>query len=231
MMNQAWIMNRGFWMGTSILCRIDRSALDRVPARGPLILAANHVGSLEVPLLFAHLQPRQMVLLAKIETWDSRAMGWLFDRWESIPIRRGDVDLFAVHRCLEILHQGKILGLAPEGTRSRDGILRDARGGITVIALHSGSPILPLAHWGGEDFSGNLRHLRRTEFHIRVGKPFYLQTNDKHVNHEIRQEMVNEIMAQIAALMPERYRGIYAGMVGRPPRYLNFLPDPVARQD
>ena len=107
---------------TSILCRIENGELDKIPATGPLILAMNHIGSLEVPLLRAHVRPRRVISLAKIETWDNKLMGWLFDLWESIPIRRGEVDLWALRSCLHCLSAGDILGVAPEepGPRMAD---------------------------------------------------------------------------------------------------------------
>ena len=207
---------------TTVLCRIEKDELDKIPASGPMILAMNHIGSIEVPLLRAHVRPRRVISLAKIETWDNLLMGWLFDLWESIPIRRGEVDLGALHRCLECVSAGDILGVAPEGTRSRDGKLLSGRPGIVLIGLHSGAPIVPVVHWGVEDFSKNIKHLKRTDFHIRVGKPFTLDAKGEKVNGMIRQEMADEIMYQIAKLMPEKYRGKYAYISMPPMKYLRF---------
>jgi 1-acyl-sn-glycerol-3-phosphate acyltransferase len=212
------------WMirtGTSALCRIDTGPLTEVPHSGPLILAINHINSLEVPLLSAHLQPRRMTGVAKVETWNSPLMGWLFDQWEAIPIHRGEPDVVAVKRALAVLAEGGILAVAPEGTRSYTGRLQRARPGIVTLALHSGAPILPVVHWGGEKFSGNLKHLRRTDFHIRVGKPFRLADEGNRLSHEIRQAMVDEIMVQLALLLPEAYCGEYAGW-NPSQRYLHF---------
>ncbi|MGA2489951.1 MAG: lysophospholipid acyltransferase family protein [Anaerolineales bacterium] len=209
-------------MGTRIVCHIDGADLAQVPMRGPLILVFNHINSLEVPLLHAHLQPRRMIGLAKIETWDNKIMGWLFDLWEAIPIRRGEADLQALRRCLASLSAGDILGVAPEGTRSYDGKLLCGKPGIVLIALHSGAPILPIVHWGGENFLHNLKHLKRTDFHIRVGKPFSLDTRGEKVTRKIRQAMADEIMYQIAILMPEKYRGQYADCNPFPQNYLRF---------
>jgi 1-acyl-sn-glycerol-3-phosphate acyltransferase len=212
----------GIRTGTNIICDIEGEDLAQVPQRGPLILAVNHINSLEVPLLFAHLQPRRLIGLAKIETWDNKVMGWLFDLWNSIPIRRGEADLEAIRRCLAALSDGDILGVAPEGTRSYDGKLLSGQAGIVMIALHSGAPILPVAHWGGEDFKKNVKHLKRTNFHIRVGKPFTLDANGEKMHGKIRQAMVDEIMCQIAILMPEAYRGKYASCNPSSHKYLRF---------
>lgn len=216
-----WFMNSVIRLGTIILCRIDKPDLQKVPLQGPLILVTNHIGSLEIPLLFVHLQPRKMIGLAKIETWDNKFMGWLFDLWDAIPVCRGEADLDAIRACLGVLKEGDILAIAPEGTRSYHGRLLRGQPGIALIALRAGAPILPMAHWGGEDFSANLKKLKRTDFHVRVGKPFTLDAKDEKVNGEVRQAMADEIMAQIALLLPEKYRGEYAGFKS-PPEYLSF---------
>lgn len=209
--------------GTGILCRIDREPLSQVPEHGPVIMASNHINSLEVPLLFTHLQPRRLIGLAKIETWDNKFMGWLFDLWEAIPIRRGEADLDALRGCLAALKEGDILGVAPEGTRSYHGRLQRGQAGIVLIALRSGAPVMPIVHWGGENFSRNLKHLKRTDFHIRVGKPFVLDAKGERVSSEIRQEMVDEIMCQMALLMPPAYRGEYTDCDPPPTKYLRFI--------
>jgi len=197
------------------------ASLAQVPARGPLILVTNHIGSLEVPLLFAHLQPRPVTGFAKIETWDDPFMGWLFDLWGTIPIRRGEADVDALRKGFTALEQGCILAVAPEGTRSRHGRLLRARPGVAMIALRSGVMLLPLAHWGGENFSGNLKRLKRTDFHVKVGQPFRLQVEEK-VTRQVRQQVADEIMFQIAALMPEAYRGEYVMMDKSTAKYLRF---------
>jgi 1-acyl-sn-glycerol-3-phosphate acyltransferase len=206
-----------------LFIRIERSDLAKVPSTGPLILAINHINSLEVPLLLAYLQPRQMVALAKIETWDNKVMGWLFDLWNSIPIRRGEVDLDAVRRCLAVLAARNILVIAPEGTRSYDGKLLQGQPGVVLVALRSGAPILPVVHWGGEDFPQNIKHLKRTNFQVRVGKPFTLDARGEKLKGPIRQEMVDEIMCELAKLMPEEYRGQYANCAKSPQKYLRYL--------
>lgn len=217
-----WLTGALVWVGTSFLCRIEKGELSKVPRRGPLLLVINHINSLEVPLLFIHLQPRPLVGLAKVETWDNCFMGWLFDLWDAIPLRRGEADLAAIRRSLDYLQRGYILAMAPEGTRSYHGRLLRAQAGVVWLALRSQAPILPLAHWGGERFSANLKRLKRTDFHIRVGRPFRLETNGEPVTAKVRQAMADEIMRELAALLPEAYRGTYAD-VDTPRKYIRYL--------
>ncbi len=209
-------------VGTFLALRMDTPGLERVPSIGPLILAVNHINTLDVPILDARLFPRRLIALAKIETWDNPFMGWLFTLFEAIPVHRGQPDLKAIHLCLDELDQGGILAVAPEGTRSYDGQLQPGQPGIVLLALRSGAPILPVVHWGGEAFSTNIHRLKRTDFHIRVGRPFTLDPHGERVNNTVRQAMTDEIMGQMAALMPVPYRGAYRDAASRPPHYLNF---------
>lgn len=199
-------------IGLEVMCRIDKADLRKIPDRGPLIVYSNHTGQVEVPLLFSQLQPRPVTGLAKIETWDGWFLRWIFDLWGAIPIRRGEADLYAMRRALSALEQGYILGIAPEGTRSKTGALIRAHPGIVTLALRSNAPLVPLAHWGGKGFLPNLKRLRRTDFHIRVGEPFTLDPGGEKVTGKIRQQMVDEMMYKLAALLPEQYRGEYADL-------------------
>ncbi len=194
----------------SVLCRVDDAQMTRVPASGPLILATNHVSFLEIPVLHSRLRPRRVVGLAKAESWKNPILRWLFTLWNAIPVRRGETDLAALRQCFQVLKEGAILVIAPEGTRSRHGRLQRGRSGVVTLALRSGAPILPLAFYGGESLGQNVRRLQRTAFHIVVGEPFSLRAEGGRLTHERRQELADEIMYRIAALLPPEYRGVYA---------------------
>ncbi len=207
---------------TRIICDIDDSQLVNVPEKGPLIIAGNHVNFIEVPVLFTHLQPREITGFAKAETWDNPAMALLFNLWGAIPLQRGEADTAAFRRALVALEQGKILAVAPEGTRSGHGRLQRGQPGIVMLAYHSHAPILPLVYYGGERLSDNLKGLKRTEFHIRVGKAFCLDFPPGRLDRELRRKMVDEIMYQLAVLLPEEYRGHYKDLSKMTTNYLSF---------
>jgi 1-acyl-sn-glycerol-3-phosphate acyltransferase len=207
---------------TRLICRVEDTALSLVPLQGPLLLVTNHINFLEVPILYTHLQPRPVTGFAKAETWDNRIMALLFDMWEAIPIQRGEPDLKALRRGLEVLAEGQILAVAPEGTRSGDGLLRKGRPGIVMLALKSQAPILPVVCYGGEIFWSNFRRLKRTDFYLTVGRPFYLETDHEPLTRDLRMTMVDEIMFQLAALLPPNYRGAYADFQQATERFLRF---------
>lgn len=192
-----------------ITCRIHTEGMEKFPMQGPLIVIANHTGQIEVPLMFALLQPRKITGWAKVETWDNWFLNWVFDLWGMIPIRRGEADTSALRNAIEALNKGYIFGVAPEGTRNKTGRLLRAYPGAVLLAVRSGVPILPVAHWGGEVYLKNLKRLKRTDFYLRVGKPFRLKVDGVKMRGETRQQIADEMMYRVAEMMPQEYRGAY----------------------
>ncbi len=210
---------------TRLLCRLDLAELKKIPMRGPLLLVANHVNFLEVPLLRARLSDRPLIGLTKVESFDDPLRNFLFNTWGAIPIKRGEVDRAAFQRCLEVLAQGKLLTVAPEGTRSGNGQLLPGRPGIALLAVRSAAPLLPIAYYGHEQFWENVRRLRRTPFHLRVGAPFCVNASSENPGREERQAITDEIMRRIAELMPEKYYGYYRGAGQVAYRYTSDIRD------
>ncbi len=207
---------------TRVLCRVDASQLARVPLAGPLILVSNHVNFLDVPVVYTHLQPRPVTGFGKAETWDDPFLGPLFTLWRIIPIRRGEADVEAFRRGLAALAAGQIVAILPEGTRSGHGRLQRGHPGVVTLAARSGAPILPLACYGLDRFRDNVTRLRRTPFHIAVGRPFTVASRGVKLTGEVRQQITDEIMYQVAGLLPEVYRGCYADMRAATTHYLQF---------
>jgi 1-acyl-sn-glycerol-3-phosphate acyltransferase len=208
---------------TRILCNIDDAQLINVPQYGPLIITSNHINFIEVPLIYTHLQPRRITGFAKAETWNNPAMGFLFNLWDAIPIKRGEADTDAFRSALDALKQGKILAIAPEGTRSESGKLQRGLPGIVMLAQRSKAPILPLAYYGGERLRDNINRFKRTNFYIRVGKLFKLSFPEGKIDRATRNKIVDEIMFQIAIILPEEYRGQYSDLTKVTTNYINFV--------
>jgi len=197
---------------TGLLCSINDSDLAKVPRQGPLILYTNHINFLDAPVLYCRLQPRPLTGFAKSETWDDPLLGPLFSLWGAIPLRRDEADTAALRKGLEVLRNGQILAIAPEGTRSGSGVLQRAHPGVVTMALHSGAPLLPLAIWGNEMFHGNLRRFRRTSVTIRVGKVLHFKIGGERLRSVQRQSAADELMYCLAELMPPAYRGAYSAL-------------------
>jgi 1-acyl-sn-glycerol-3-phosphate acyltransferase len=216
-----WVVTSSIKRLTRILCRIYDDQLAHVPERGPLIIVANHTNFLEAPVLYTHLQPRPVTGFAKAETWDNPALRLLAD----LPVQRGEADMTAFRQALQALEAGRILAVAPEGTRSGHGRLQQGRPGVAFLALRSGAPLLPMVYYGGELFWDNLSRLRRTDFRIVVGQPFYLDAGGSKVTRQVRQQMADEVMYQMARLLPPAYRGVYSDVAAATEEYLRFPSD------
>jgi 1-acyl-sn-glycerol-3-phosphate acyltransferase len=211
---------RGLKALTGALCRIDDAQLERVPARGPLILVTNHINIVEVPLLYTRLLPRRTTCFVASNRWENPFYRWLLDGAQMIPLHRGEADIAALREGLRRLEQGWIVIIAPEGTRSHTGSLQRGRAGVVPLALKSGAPLLPLVFFGHEGFADNVRRLRRTDFHIAVGEPFHLVGGTNGRVREARQAMADELMRVLAALLPPANRGVYADFAEHPLRHI-----------
>lgn len=206
-----------------IIAKIDADDLKNVPAEGPLIIAVNHINFLEVPAVQMWFMPRKLRGFVKKETWDNPAMAFLCNTYRAIPVDRGGINRDAFREVREALSEGTMVVVAPEGTRSGNGILKEGKPGIVAMALMTGTAILPVVHFGGQDFWSNFKRFRRTPLIFKTGKPFSLKSDQK-PNAEIREKMTREIMYQMAQLLPIELRGAYSDESGLTVDYLNFLP-------
>ncbi len=205
-----------------LICKVDTSQLSKIPNRGPLIIVLNHVNFLDAPIISVHVLPKPLTALVKIETWRSPILGPLFTMWEAIPIRRGEADLTAFQAAQQALKDCKMVAVAPEGTRSGDGKLHKGLPGVVLLALRSGAPMLPVVYYGHENYKEDFKHLRRAPFHIVVGEPFRLKNIQGVLGKDLRGKVTDEIMYQLAALLPEKYRGSFADMSKATKNYLSF---------
>ena len=207
-----------------IPCRIHNSELAKVPAKGPILGVANHITSLEVPVMLSHLYPRLVTGMAKIEAWQNPIFRLLYWVYRAVPVRRGEGDLTGLNLGLERLREGYLLVVAPEGTRSYTGQLQQAKAGVALLAVRSGAPVMPFAHCGGEKMWNNLKRLKRTDFFVRAGNMFTIDLHGERLNKDNSQKIADEIMFQIAAMLPPGYRGYYSHLEQATENYLHFEP-------
>lgn len=185
--------------------------LENVPRRGPLILASNHVNLLDPPLL-AVLMPRRIVYMGKVELWETPIIGPLYTLAGFIPVQRFGADLAALRKAEKVLRQNQVLGMFPEGTRSRKPGLGKGQPGTAIIALRSGAPIVPVAVTGTAGVAVPRSLFRITRVGVVFGKPFELPKG-RRLNAELVEQCTERIMKEIAVLLPQEYRGAYAELV------------------
>lgn len=194
-----------------LLCHFEVEGLEHVPDRGPYLMTINHIHLLDPPALLVAFPHKSYVLAA--EKWRRRPLfGALFRSMDAIFIHRGEVDRKALREALAVLEGGGVMGLAPEGTRSKTGGLQEGRSGAAYMAYRAGVGVLPTVATGHEKIFPSLRKLRRAHVRVAFG-PYYeppaLPAGTKATAEQVHA-FAEEMMYRMAALLPPEYRGVYA---------------------
>ena len=148
--------------------RMQRIGREHVPARGPVIIAANHRSFLD-PFVIACMARRPMYYVAKQELFRRRWQAWVLNALGAFPVARGASDEEMITTAKAILARGDIVLIFAEGTRVRPGALGRPRRGVGRIALESGAPVVPLAVIGTEAIRRGWR-IRPHKVRMRAGR-------------------------------------------------------------
>jgi 1-acyl-sn-glycerol-3-phosphate acyltransferase len=205
----------GYWFVRAffkVMSRMDVQGREHIPLTGPLIVAANHMHALDLPVVFAVMPRRQTVFAAN--KWRGKFAGWLMQSFaNAIFVERGEPDRQAIAKALEIVKNGGALGVAPEGTRSRTGGLIEGKPGVVYFASRSGAPILPVVVWGQEKAMRAWARLRRPQIHVRIAPPISLPPGAEHARSVELATYTDQLMLTLARMLPPEYRGVYASRV------------------
>jgi len=195
---------------TRLVCTHTVEGRQNLPAGGPYILAANHLGMLDAPLFYSEFGGPHLAAWVA-EKWERHwILGPFMRAANGIFIQRGEVDRAALDAAVAWLRSGRVFGMAPEGTRSRTHQLNRGKSGIVYLAHQAGVPIVPAAFINTEDALPALLRLHRKHALLRIGEPFRLPPLDPARRSESTRQQADEVMCRIAVLLPERYRGAYA---------------------
>lgn len=184
--------------------------VDNLPARGGFVLAANHASFLDPPLIGCQIS-RQIAYFARKTLWKRGLASWWLDAVGTIPVDRdGGQDVSAIKRVLRAIKEDRGLILFPEGTRTLDGRLQDAKPGVGFIACRTQVPVVPVRIFGSFEACGKGRPLRvGTPVTIVFGKPIPPSVYDEPKAGKERAQIASErIMAEIARLAPPLERVI-----------------------
>ena len=194
-----------------IIADIEVNGLEKLPEEN-VIVAANHLGRLDTAVLLCILD-REDIIMPVAEKYKNHPLyGAIGRAANAIWLNRFDADYSAFRQILERMKQGGLLVIAPEGTRSKTEALQQGKMGVAFLASKSGYPVLPVAVTGTEDrgILENIKHFRRSKITATAADLFYIDIPKGAGRELAMRQAADEIMCQIGALLPERYRGVYA---------------------
>ncbi|MEQ8843021.1 MAG: lysophospholipid acyltransferase family protein [Acidimicrobiales bacterium] len=181
---------------------VDRQGLANVPTHGGVIFAANHLSFIDSVLLMYSCR-RQVTFLGKAEYLTMPATRRLFPAAGMIPVDRSGKSVGrSLGLAIDRLKAGEIVGIFPEGTRSRDGLLHEGHVGVAHLALKSGAPIVPVGIIGSDAaMPADSLLPRRSPITVRFGAPIDLgRWTGCRPTGAVKREITDEVMDTIAVL-------------------------------
>jgi 1-acyl-sn-glycerol-3-phosphate acyltransferase len=182
---------------------------ENIPLHGGIILATNHMSFADVPMLMLTPGRPEISALAG-DSYKKHVLFKIILNWANVIwIDREKADFSALTAARHHIQNGGALVIAPEGTRSKIGCLLEGKAGTALLAARARCPIIPVAITGTEVAFKKLLTFRRPKLVVRYGKVFQLPPFTQEDRSLWLNQCTEEIMCQIAALLPEQYRGFY----------------------
>jgi 1-acyl-sn-glycerol-3-phosphate acyltransferase len=184
-------------------CRLEVHGDANVPITGPAILAANHRSMWDIPVHVV-ASPRPVMFMAKRELFGDPVRRWMWHILGGFAVRRDIADVRAIDTALALLERGDIVGVYPEGTRSKTGEMLPFLRGAAWLALRTGAPLIPCGLRGtGVEGTGAGPHLRRKRVRVSFGKAIRVDpepnaTARKEKAESLTEQLLEEIRALLA---------------------------------
>jgi len=193
------------------LFEMHPEGLEHIPRTGAAILAPNHLSFVD-PICVALTVPRRITFIGKAEYTDSWITRWFMEIGGVIPVRREDSAKAAgsLERGAEILRNGELLGIFPEGTRSPDRRLYKGKTGAARMAMQVGCPVIPVGLIGTEKvLPKDAKIPKLTRVQVKFGRPMVVPY-EAHEDAHILRTFTDDLMHRIAELTGQTYRHRYS---------------------
>lgn len=191
----------------TLLTRWRVRGRENIPTEGGLIVVSNHLNNADPPILGAGIARRRVRFMAKIELF-KYPFGVIPRLYGAFPVRRFEADMGALLAAERLLKRGEVLGMFPEGTRSKTGKIGKPHPGTALIALRTGATVLPCAIYGTQRLGNPLNVLRYLRMGVNIGAPLAVEQVKRPTEEQIN-ELTERIFAAIVAQLPADYRGSY----------------------
>ncbi len=176
-----------------LLFRVQVTGAENFPVNGPVIVYSNHK-SMWDPVLIGCILKRPVFVMAKQELFKNPFLGLLLRSINAFPVNRDMADRKAIRKCLKILAEDKVLGIFPEGKRSKTGELLEPEPGIALIAVKSrNAKLVPIAIKGGYGWFSKIN--------VVIGKPIKTDTSDGKMNSKSLKDFSMQIFKEVANMM------------------------------
>jgi 1-acyl-sn-glycerol-3-phosphate acyltransferase len=196
-----------------ILAPIKVTGKKNIPRGKPYIVAFNHVSLFDPPFLGV-FWPEQLEAMGAVDIWSKPGQNILAIVWGGIQVHRGEYDRAVFDKAIGALRSGHPLLISPEGGRSHAPGLCQAKPGIAYIVEQAGVPVIPVGIVGTtDDFWKKASKGKRPPIEMRIGSPLQLPPVEGkgEARRLSRQANTDLVMRAIAGLLPDEYRGVYAG--------------------
>jgi 1-acyl-sn-glycerol-3-phosphate acyltransferase len=182
--------------------RLRVEGREHEPAAGGVLAVCNHASAVDPPIAGTALR-RPARYMAKDELFKVPILGPWLTSIGAFAVRRGEADRRSIRTSIQILREGGLLVMFPEGTRSADGRLRAPEPGAAMIALRSGVTVLPMAVVGSHvAMPKGAKFPRRRPVVVKIGAPFTVPRVEGRLDRAVLDECSRKMIDSIASLLP-----------------------------